>query len=402
MFQHQMVNFALLNGGVVYASQVDRRTQSNLRVDVPYTCFGCKHPLIHKNGTKITAHFAHKHSDCAHCKDCEYFVGKIFGEPSTFKESEMGTDLVKKWQNCRPYYPDFEEGRVYNHGSEKAKITIFNDVRDEESKRIIENINPPRVVILNAECLGLELYLTNDSGQYWVRFQNKSFIDDILQKKAIVLIDSGSPLLLRLNSLKTLDSVNYDGENTKYLDQCYACDLIDVATAIKEYFPDDYTFTHEQSGELVKAKMIQNNIERKKQEAEAEALRLAYEQKEKTELLLAREKQMKEEKEAELIRIREQKEKDEATRRIASELCGQDFYTPHILNNRDEVKTAYLKFISKHNSAPQNTLYNFANQVAKDGTKYMDVTQLKFPHGIDVNSGFLSYVMTTMREFIKT
>jgi len=371
IFRHQMVNFAILNGGVVYALQVDRRTHSNLRVDAPYTCFGCKHPLIHKSGDKIVAHFAHKHTDCEHCKDCEYFAGKIF-EPSTYKELEMGFDFVQKWQNGRPYFADTKEGRIYNHGSEKAKITIFDDVRDKESKRIIENINPPRVVILNAECLGLELYLTNDSCQYWVRFQNKSFIDDILHKKAIVLIDTGSPLLLRLNSLHKLESANYDGEdgeNPKYLNQCYPCAYIDVATAIIEYFPDDYTFSIELYGEPVKPNILHNNIERKKQEEKKE--------REQAEIRLAQKTFAEEEMKKRLDSKSRTREEREEYSRVAS--VRQVIYKPRNLHNKYEVKELYKKYLSEYDFVDTNAVLDFTREVANDGTDFIDISSLNIP-----------------------
>jgi len=192
--------------------------------------------------------------------------------PSIFDVDEINTEFVKKYQQHHPLYVDRKEGRICNFGSEKGVINIFNDARNKNTRHIHVS-ERPQIVLLNGVLIEPQLFRTDDTNQYWMRVNSKSFIDDLLRLKAIVLLDTNTQYLIRVQSLLRFDINSYDRHSGDImeLNQAYKCDIMPLDDVIRAYFPDGYSLSNDATGEL-ESIVLYNNVARKlKEKAFAES-----------------------------------------------------------------------------------------------------------------------------------
>jgi hypothetical protein len=369
-----MVLYALLNDVPISATNVDRRTYSTLGVHPDFICIGCKHKLTHCLPTNsvvspITPYYAHRHGkDCVTCKSCRFFVGNLQVDTTYDRNDLINNDFVKLWQQNFPPYLDAQKGVLYNLGSFRGAITIYDNIRDKYSKNISSSKEPPKLVILNGSRFKLDIVKLNDTHTYWTLLNPKSYIEDIIKRNGTVLLDNGTDHIIRLNSLDVINREDYDCKDTN-LHQFYKCDILHIDIIIKQYFPDGYNMTRTNTFDYSIVKMATNNIERKRKERENAELRRIEEEKRIEERKAKEERRIKESKAKELEkRLEERKGKE--LKCLSEENIKN--YTPRKLKNKDEVLELYKNYIDGGYLTSETTQFTW--QMAEDGTKFIDIT----------------------------
>jgi hypothetical protein len=233
-----MVGYALCEDVLVFAEQIDRSASSTIKSKgVIYQCCLCSHKVCHVNASTKThkqAYFRHYKENETECPLQGTTVSDKYSIPNV---NDTNNEFVIQWKQSYPYKVCFENNKVYDVGSPKGYIYVYNAIRFNTIELFRKkSIDIPELFILNGNKRGVTLRKTEET--YWIYFEHKCELEYIFEYGGIAVIDIGADTLFQV----TKESLSSNYKDTTNIPNrlFYKANPIKIDSFIDQYMPDRY------------------------------------------------------------------------------------------------------------------------------------------------------------------